>query len=112
MGHHVYKYVEDDEIIYIGKNDTDLHTRISQHVSEKKFKEHPDAKIYYGKLANSVESRFMEMMLINRYKPILNVVDKEEGDFNDYIKRCTDGYARRHEEACTLLEQYKNGEWK
>ena len=87
MGHYVYKYVEDNEIIYIGKNDTDLHTRISQHVSEKKFKEHPDAKIYYGELANSVESRFMEMMLINRYKPILNVVDKVEGNsFIDFTE--------------------------
>jgi hypothetical protein len=31
MGHYVYKYVYNNEIIYIGKNDTDLENRIYQH---------------------------------------------------------------------------------
>ena len=31
MGHYVYKYVHNDEIIYIGKCDKDLEKQISQH---------------------------------------------------------------------------------
>lgn len=38
MGHYVYKYVYNNEIIYIGKNDTDLESRIYQHKLEDKFK--------------------------------------------------------------------------
>lgn len=74
MGHYVYKYVYDDKIIYIGKNDTDLHSRINQHKLEDKFKPYlKSSKIYYCKLANSIMSDVVESELIKRYKPKLNV---------------------------------------
>ena len=79
MGHYVYKYVLDDEIVYIGKNDTDLHSRIYQHTLEDKFQPVKDAQIYYIELQNSVESRVMEELLINKYKPVLNIVSKQRG---------------------------------
>ena len=73
-GHYVYKYVHDDKIIYIGKNDTDLHSRINQHKLEDKFKPYlKSSKIYYCKLANSIRSDVVESELIRRYKPKLNV---------------------------------------
>ena len=31
MGHYVYKYVLHQEVIYIGKNNTDLVSRLNQH---------------------------------------------------------------------------------
>lgn len=76
MGNFVYKYVYDGEIIYIGKNDNELKKRIIQHKSEPKFKPYLNAEIYYISLANKAESKGMESLLINKYKPVLNVIDK------------------------------------
>ena len=73
LGHYVYKYVYDGEIVYIGKNDTDLETRINQHKLEEKFRPYLKADIYYIELANSVMSDVVESELIRRYKPKLNV---------------------------------------
>lgn len=78
-GNYVYKYVWNGDIIYIGKNDTDLVSRILQHRKEQKFKAYLDSKIYYGILKNSSESDMMERLLINKYKPILNVSCKKDG---------------------------------
>ena len=79
MGHYVYKYVKNNEIVYVGKNDTDLHSRIYQHTLENKFKPFLNCDIYYMELSNSTETRIMESLLINKYKPILNVSEKREG---------------------------------
>ena len=73
MGHYVYKYVQNNEIIYIGKNDTDLETRINQHKLEEKFRPYLKADIYYIELANAIMSDVVESELIRRYKPKLNV---------------------------------------
>ena len=73
MGHYVYKYVHNNEIIYIGKNDTDLETRINQHKLEEKFRPYLKADIYYIELANAIMSDVVESELIRRYKPKLNV---------------------------------------
>lgn len=79
MAHYVYKYVVNDEIIYIGKNDTDLHSRIKQHESEPKFKPYlEDCKIYYIELANSIMSDVVESELIRKFKPLLNVAKTSE----------------------------------
>lgn len=85
MGHYVYKYVENGEIIYIGKNDTDLVSRIKAHKREQKFKEHSSAEVYYIELANKTESSGLEKLLINEFKPILNVLDKRDSKSIDWI---------------------------
>ena len=76
MGYYVYKYVLDNQIIYIGKNDTNLQDRIIQHQREEKFKPYMEADIYYIELKNKAETSGLEKLLINKYKPILNIVDK------------------------------------
>lgn len=78
MGHYVYKYVKDGEIIYIGKNDTDLHSRIKAHSFEEKFHPYLDADVYYCVLANATMSDVVESALINEYKPKLNVAKKSQ----------------------------------
>lgn len=84
MGHYVYKYVLNDEIIYIGKNDTDLHSRIATHgkrgdnISEDGWSEINAATIYYIKLANSTMSDVVESELIRKYKPKYNVAKKSD----------------------------------
>lgn len=79
MGNYIYKYVLNDEIIYIGKT-KNLDSRIYQHSMEEKFKPHlKESVIFYFECANSVEMDLIERALINQYKPELNVKDNKEG---------------------------------
>lgn len=75
-GHYVYKYIFNNEVIYIGKNNTDLISRINQHKSEEKFLPYLSSDIYYICLNNEFDTDFMETLLINKYKPMLNISKK------------------------------------
>ncbi len=78
MGHYVYKYVLNDEIIYIGKNDSDLANRIYCHgregdnIPKSGWDEINNAKVFYVELANSIMSDVFESEMIRRYKPKYN----------------------------------------
>lgn len=85
MGYYVYKYVYDGEIVYIGKNDTNLKNRIKQHEKEEKFQPYLSSVIYFIELANKAESKAIETFLINKYKPSLNVADKYES-ISDFLE--------------------------
>lgn len=84
MGHYVYKYVNDNEIIYIGKNNGDLHKRIRAHgkpgdnIPKEAWPELNEATIYYTELFNANMTDFMESELIRRYKPKWNTAKKEK----------------------------------
>ena len=79
MGHYVYKYVLNDEIIYIGKNDSDLPTRIKQHgkpgdnIPREGWSEIRKASVFFIKLANAHMSDVVECELIRRYAPKYNI---------------------------------------
>lgn len=74
MSHFVYKYVVNNQIIYIGKCDAKLERRIYEHSMEGKFKPYLNScQIFYTKLLNKTMSDVVESELIRRYKPILNV---------------------------------------
>lgn len=79
--HGIYKYVVDNEIIYIGKTDASFNSRIKCHAKEDKFKKFPMAKIYYFLTGNSTETMLYEKLLINKYQPVLNVVDRHDISF-------------------------------
>lgn len=78
MGHYVYKYVFNGEIIYIGKCDSDLDQRLGQHgkfgdnIDKKYWDDINASDIYYCTLANATMSDVVESELINRYKPKCN----------------------------------------
>ena len=77
MGHFIYKYVFDKEVIYIGKNNTNLIDRIKQHKnSSDKLSNYLDAEIFYFKLDSSLECDIVETILINKYRPKLNIAKK------------------------------------
>lgn len=77
----VYKYVYNDEIIYVGKSDTDISLRIHAHTFEEKFLPYlSDCKIYYALCKNPAHTTILETYLINKYKPILNVAMKYDDD--------------------------------
>lgn len=77
----VYKYVYQNKIIYIGKTDSSLEARIYGHSKEDKFKPYlTDCEIYYIALRNSVETSVIEKILINKYRPILNIADKTDSE--------------------------------
>ena len=79
----IYKYVYNDEIIYIGKSDNSILNRVNAHVKEAKFKPYLEkAVIYYTECKNSAHTLILETFLINKYKPILNTSLKCEEDLN------------------------------
>ena len=85
--HYIYKYVFHDEIIYIGKVDSDLKRRVEEHAKEEKFLSYlEEAAVFCIQLANPTETTFMELYLINKYKPFLNVVAKYEGMTNIQVQ--------------------------
>lgn len=84
MGHYVYKYVYNNEIIYIGKNDTNLISRLNSHgkigdnIPEEGWSEINNSDIFYCELANSTMSDVIESELIRRYKPKYNKAKTSE----------------------------------
>lgn len=84
--HGLYKFVtnDTDEIIYIGKTNNNIKSRIADHIRGKgldeKFNAYKDKyKIYVSLLPNAVETDILERALINKYKPVLNVTDNQYG---------------------------------
>ena len=74
----LYKYVYNGEIIYIGMSTNSIQERIYNHSKEEKFQPYlKQSKIYVLPMENKVEIRSCEALLINKYKPILNVVDAQ-----------------------------------
>lgn len=76
--HAVYKYVKDGKIVYVGKTDSSLKSRVRGHAHEEKFQDYLGADIYYIRLKNPTETTVFEKILINKYRPVLNVVDNYE----------------------------------
>lgn len=79
MKYFIYKYVYQDDIIYIGKT-IDLPRRIAEHASgqgiESKFNPYlKECEIYYHQCCNELEMDAVERLLINHFKPVLNDVD-------------------------------------
>ena len=85
-GFYVYKYVsEDGNIVYIGKSET-ITQRIKQHSSfnglDEKFKAYKNAKVYIHKCSSRHEMDALEIILIEKYKPILNVSCKTKSNLS------------------------------
>lgn len=77
-GFYIYKYVSSDgRIVYIGKSETVLQ-RIKQHGREEKFKKYPDAEIYIHQCASRHEMDALEIILIEKHKPELNITSKTD----------------------------------
>lgn len=71
----IYKLVKDGNIVYIGKSDSSILSRIMNHTKEEKFADYSGSEIFYFEVKNSTETTIYEKLLINKYKPILNVTD-------------------------------------
>lgn len=109
----LYKYVYNDNIIYIGKSEKDILGRLKCHEEEEKFKKYlGGAYIYYAEMQNNVEINALESLMINKYKPVLNIVDNNDitptVEFNepsDWIL-CKSGtkYIKEMEHLTHLLE--------
>ena len=71
IGRGIYKYVYNDEIIYIGMSTTDIERRIKEHKYEIRFRHYKNAfKIYYIQLNNNAQALpFMSgfTLLIHNY---------------------------------------------
>lgn len=88
--HYLYKYVYNNQIIYIGKTNNSLQQRIYAHANESKFQPYvKESKIYIMELANSTEVNALEMLLINKYQPLLNYADKHDKTTNIKFEELT-----------------------
>lgn len=78
--YYVYRYTDKalKEVVYIGKTDHSLRSRILAHKKEAAFKKF-NCDIDFVRLANSVETDSVEKLLINYYKPAINIKDKTKG---------------------------------
>lgn len=93
-GFFIYKYVVSDEIIYIGIT-TDIVRRIHKHERcrgiDSKFKPYIDkADIYVHECSKESEMRALETILIDIYKPVLNVSGRTDvpcslSPLDDYV---------------------------
>lgn len=76
--HYVYKFVKNNEILYIGKSNAKGFERIKAHgksgdnIPEKYHNEINQADIYYAELPSSIMTDVVESELIRRYKPRYN----------------------------------------
>lgn len=86
MGHYVYRYMHPDyPWLYVGKTDTSLETRIKTHDTDKNdniSREYlpllKESVVLYIELQNSLQTTYIEKLLIDKYKPTLNKADKVE----------------------------------
>lgn len=91
MGHYVYKYVFNGEIIYIGKCDSDLDQRLAQHgkpgdnIDKKYWDDINASDIYYCTLANETMSDVVESELI-RGMSIIGVYEFNENEVILFLK--------------------------
>jgi hypothetical protein len=74
MEYYIYKYVENNKIIYIGQT-TNLERRIKDHTKDKlaNFK----GDIYYFECPNQTAMNSWEYCLINKYHPPYNIALKD-----------------------------------
>lgn len=86
MGHYVYRYMHPDyPWLYVGKTDVSLESRINSHslnlndnISREFLPLLSEASVYYIELENSLQTTYIEKLLIDKYKPFLNKADKIE----------------------------------
>ena len=81
MRYHIYKYIDNNEIVYIGKS-TNLVSRINQHKSDK-LKGIEDIWIF--ECNTELEMNSYEYFLIQKYRPRLNVAYNKDYDINNTI---------------------------
>lgn len=75
---YVYKYTDllTGKVVYIGKTNCSLKARIDAHKREASFLAYSDLYIEFTTLKNEVETDAVEKLLINYYKPAINIKDK------------------------------------
>ena len=76
--HCVYKYVKDGEVIYVGKTDSNLKSRIDSHKTEPKFQNCEPYNVLYCELENGAQTAGVERLLIDLYQPMLNIQYKHD----------------------------------
>lgn len=76
--YYIYKYIEHNTIIYIGKTYRPLSERVYEHSLEAKFQAHQDSYVMWFEVDSMIEMDVAEKILISKYKPVLNVVDNDD----------------------------------
>ena len=108
MEYTVYKYIWKDEVIYVGKSNTDLWSRIKAHEYENRFKPYlKNAKVFYINCNNPAETTILETYFINKYQPVLNTAMKYDNtrDFGIKDLKWHEYNYRFHDETTRIIEE-------
>lgn len=112
-GFFCYKWVVDDDVVYIGKT-VNPESRFYQEMREDKFAPYLDADIYIVEFPNASEMDAIEKLLINKYQPDLNVKEKHiehsESLFDDGVLTWKKFYTPKHDadtSMCKFLRKKK-----
>lgn len=86
MGYYVYRYMHPDyPWLYVGKTDANLRNRIRTHdtlesdnIDRKHLNLLLESTVYYIELSSSHQTDYVEKLLIDKYKPYLNIKCKDD----------------------------------
>ena len=73
QGFFIYKYVKNNNIIYIGKTKRPLNERISEHKADLPL----ECDIYYFECSSEADMNIMELFLIDKYRPFITKIVTE-----------------------------------
>lgn len=79
MRYYIYRYMADDQWVYVGKSAGALLSRIMSHAYEPKFQPYSNAIIEYFECNSQSDMDLTEKLLIKTMHPILNVLDSTDG---------------------------------
>lgn len=81
--YYVYRYLgKDNEVLYVGITERELHFRIKQHESDKNGLPEAFKEIEFAVVNTYTDMIIYELYLINKYKPKFNVSDKFVDNFS------------------------------
>ena len=85
--YYIYKYISNNQIVYIGKTSRPVKQRIKEHSYEPPFQQLINTQIYYSTFDDEATCSIAEIHLIDKYKPSLNrqiLPDKSGTRFDSY----------------------------
>lgn len=116
MKHYVYKYVLDDEVIYVGRTkNLDVrvyfHGKSGDNITSDGRDEINRADVYYSLVANELMADVIESELIRRYKPKYNKMKKSNWDGIDFVEPNWTRYVRPTEHKVPQVMRNKQAEY-
>lgn len=82
---YIYKYVQNNKIVYIGKTSRPLHLRIHEHTRAADILCNVKADVFYAECQSEAEMHCIENLLIDKYRPQYNKRDFSKSEIKANI---------------------------